>query len=54
MLIALLVLVVIVLVVAAVLAGMYNGLVQVRNHCEDAWANVQTELQRRYDLAAEV
>ncbi|MCP4639048.1 MAG: LemA family protein [bacterium] len=38
------------LVVAMVVAGMYNGLVRVRNHCEDAWANVDTELQRRYDL----
>ncbi len=30
--------------------GMYNGLVSVRNHCEEAWSNIDTELQRRYDL----
>jgi len=40
----------IVVIFVFVVAGMYNGLVRVRNHCEDAWSNVQTELQRRYDL----
>lgn len=28
----------------------YNGLVRLRNHIRDAWANVDTELKRRYDL----
>jgi LemA protein len=28
----------------------YNGLVAVRNHIRDAWANIDTELKRRYDL----
>lgn len=28
----------------------YNGLVGLRNHIRDAWANVDTELKRRYDL----
>lgn len=28
----------------------YNGLVVIRNHIRDAWANVDTELKRRYDL----
>jgi LemA protein len=28
----------------------YNGLVAIRNHIRDAWANVDTELKRRYDL----
>lgn len=30
--------------------GMYNRLVQARNHCDEAWHNVDTELKRRYDL----
>jgi LemA protein len=30
--------------------GNYNGLVSARNECLDAWAKVETELQRRYDL----
>jgi LemA protein len=28
----------------------YNGLVAIRNHVRDAWANIDTELKRRYDL----
>jgi LemA protein len=28
----------------------FNGLVALRNHIRDAWANIDTELKRRYDL----
>ena len=28
----------------------YNTLVALRNHIKDAWANIDTELKRRYDL----
>ncbi len=28
----------------------YNTLVALRNHIRDAWANINTELKRRYDL----
>ncbi len=48
--------VVIAIVVAVVLllilwvAFMYNSLVRGRNHCDEAWSNVDTELKRRYDL----
>ena len=28
----------------------YNSLVTLRNHIRDAWANIDTELKRRYDL----
>ncbi|MGA0899313.1 MAG: LemA family protein [Luteolibacter sp.] len=30
--------------------AIYNGLVTIRNHVKDAWANIDTELKRRYDL----
>ena len=33
-----------------VVIGMYNALVRVRNHVREAWADVDTELKRRYDL----
>ena len=33
-----------------IVAGMYNGLVRIRNHVRESWANVDTELKRRYDL----
>ena len=32
------------------LLGTYNGLVRARQHCRQAWATVETELERRYDL----
>ena len=32
------------------LAATYNGLVRGRNRVEEAWADVDTELKRRYDL----
>jgi LemA protein len=31
-------------------AVIYNRLVRLRNHCDEAWSNVDTELKRRYDL----
>jgi LemA protein len=38
------------LVVALVVIGMYNSLVRGRNHVREAWAGIDTELKRRYDL----
>jgi LemA protein len=35
---------------AIFIMAQYNGLVALRNHIRDAWANVDTELKRRYDL----
>lgn len=31
-------------------AGIYNGLVRVKNHCDESWADIDTELKRRYNL----
>lgn len=28
----------------------YNGLVRLRNHCDESWSGIDTELKRRYDL----
>ena len=30
--------------------GNYNSLVRLRNHCEESWADNDTELKRRHDL----
>jgi LemA protein len=30
--------------------AMYNSLVKLRNQCRESWADVDTELKRRYDL----
>ncbi|MEM8783955.1 MAG: LemA family protein [Planctomycetota bacterium] len=39
-----------VLVVLAWFIGTYNGFVRFRQHVTESWSNVDTELQRRYDL----
>jgi LemA protein len=44
------VLVVIVIVLVAILIAIYNKLVRLRNRCENAWAQVDVQLRRRYDL----
>ncbi len=40
----------VVVLILAWMIGTYNGLVRVRNHCDESWSNVDTELKRRYDL----
>ncbi len=40
--------VVVVLVLAII--GLYNGLVRLKNKVEEAWADIETQLKRRYDL----
>lgn len=48
--IVLIVLVIIVIVLAIALVVMYNNLVQLRNRVDNAWAQVDVQLQRRLDL----
>jgi len=35
-------------------AFIYNALVRGRNHCDEAWSGIDTELKRRYDLIPNV
>ena len=46
------VIVIIVIIVLPLLwfVGTYNGLVRLRNHCRESWADIDTELKRRHDL----
>ena len=30
--------------------GIYNGLIQLKNKVDEAWADIETQLKRRYDL----
>ena len=46
----LLIVVAIVVVLVLVGIGMYNGLVKLRNQVEGAWAQIDVQLKRRYDL----
>jgi LemA protein len=42
--------VVILVVLIGILVAIYNKLVRLRNRCENAWAQVDVQLRRRYDL----
>ena len=46
----LIILVIIILLPVVYVIATYNTLVSLRNHIKDAWANIDTELKRRYDL----
>lgn len=48
--IALIVLVVIIVVVGLIVAGMYNGLVQLRVRGDNSWSDIDVQLKRRHDL----
>jgi LemA protein len=46
----LIILLIIVAVLAVFVVGIYNGLIQLRNRSDNAWAQVDVQLRRRYDL----
>lgn len=48
--IVLLILIGLIVVVGAWVAGMYNGLVRLRNQVKNAWAQIDVQLKRRHDL----
>lgn len=48
--IALIMILVIVVVIVLWVIGAYNGLVRMRNEVENAWAQIDVQLKRRYDL----
>ena len=48
--IALIIIVAIVVILAIALIAMYNNLVRMRNRVDNAWAQVNVQLQRRLDL----
>ena len=40
----------IVVILVIVVIGMYNGLVKLKVQCDNAWADIDVQLKRRYDL----
>jgi len=48
--IALLILLGLIVVVAMWVVGIYNGLIRLRNQVKEAWAQVDVQLKRRFDL----
>jgi len=47
---AVLIFIVIVGCLFLIAVGMYNSLISLRNRCDNAWAQVDVQLKRRYDL----
>ena len=44
------IIVVIVVLLLIIFIGIYNGLVGLRNQVKNAWAQIDVQLKRRYDL----
>jgi len=42
--------IIILVVVAVALIALYNGLIKARNYVREAWADIDVQLKRRYDL----
>jgi LemA protein len=40
----------IVAVLAVAVAGIYNSIITLKNKCDEAWSDIDTQLKRRYDL----
>ena len=38
------------MVIGFLIVGIYNGLIQLKNKVEEGWADIETQLKRRYDL----
>ena len=50
MIVLIIVLIIVIVLIGIVLVGMYNGLVKLKNRVESAWAQIDVQLKRRYDL----
>lgn len=46
----LLIVLAVVAVIAFAVIGVYNGLIQLKNKVDEGWADIETQLKRRYDL----
>lgn len=50
MIVALIIVVVLIVIIGGYVLMTYNGLVSLRNRIENAWAQIDVQLKRRYDL----
>ncbi len=46
----LLIVLAVVVVLGGLVIGVYNGLIQLKNKVDEGWADIETQLKRRYDL----
>lgn len=47
---SILIFIIVIVVLAFIVAGLYNSLVSGRNRTKEAWADIELQLKRRYDL----
>lgn len=40
----------IIAVIAVLVVGVYNSVIRLKNKCDEGWADIDTQLKRRYDL----
>ncbi|MDH3704448.1 MAG: LemA family protein [Acidimicrobiia bacterium] len=48
--IAIIVIIVVLVLLVIIVVAQYNGLIQLRNRVDNAWAQIDVQLRRRYDL----
>lgn len=48
--VSLIIIVVVLFFLAAILIGMYNALIRLKNRVDEAWSDIDVQLKRRYDL----
>lgn len=48
--IAAIIIIAVIVILAVIIFGMYNGLIRARTLVDEDWAQIETQLQRRYDL----
>ncbi len=49
-----LILLIVIAALVLIVVGIYNGLVRLRVQCDNAWADIDVQLKRRYDLIPNV
>ena len=52
--IPLIVLGVVIVALALIVIGMYNSLIRLKNRVDEAWSDIDVQLQRRYDLIPQI
>ena len=48
--VTLIVIIVVLFALAAIIIGMYNSLIRLKNRVDEAWSDIDVQLKRRYDL----
>jgi LemA protein len=50
MVIAIIIIVALIVLLALIFVGVRNGIIRLRNQCDEAWSGIDVQLKRRHDL----